>query len=54
MAQRPTEQVKCEGCGAMVPDWDAYERQGKVYGRCCLMKTAERRAYEAWFVEPNS
>lgn len=46
--EKPTRYLKCV-CGETIPDWDAYERNGKVYGRCCLLKTAERRAQEYWF-----
>lgn len=54
MSQTPTWHGECSECGKVWPDWDLYKRQGRLFGRCCLLKKAERRAYEKWFVDPNS
>jgi len=44
----------CEECGKRVPSYDAYERRGVVYCERCAWNTAEKRAYEKWFVDPHS
>ncbi len=45
---------KCDECFREVPTYSAYERRGKVYCQNCVCNTAEKRAYENWFVRPNS
>ena len=54
MSQSPTRYFHCSECGARCPDWEAYERRGMIYCAHCLLNTADKRAYEKWFVEPNS
>lgn len=52
--ERPTEYVACSDCGKVWPDYEIMERRGAIYGPCCLLRTFARRAYEKWFVDPNS
>lgn len=44
----------CQECGRNVPSYDAYERRGVIYCSECAWNTAEKRAYEKWFVDPKS
>jgi hypothetical protein len=41
----------CVECGKVIPDYEAYERQAKVYCGEHLLNTAQKRAYERWFVK---
>ncbi len=52
--ERPTEYRACSDCGKIWPDHELFQRRGEIYGPCCLLRTADRQAYERWFVEPQS
>src|SRR5688500_10530119 len=52
--QSKSAPLACSDCGKHWPDYELFERRGRLYGSCCLLKTADRQAYEKWFVEPNS
>lgn len=40
----------CWHCGSERPDYMVFERRGSLLCKNCLTSTAERKAYEAWFV----
>lgn len=45
----PTKHFMCASCGEIWPDYETHEaRDGLLYGPCCLLKTAERRAQARW------
>lgn len=44
----------CSDCGEERPDYSMYERRGVLLCRFCVCNTAEKRAYELWFVAPRS
>jgi hypothetical protein len=55
--------IECCECGIKQDEWydwaggsfaNIYERRGKPYCDSHLMDTPEKRAYERWFVDPNS
>jgi hypothetical protein len=52
-AHMPTG-YRCSDCGVERPSYDIYERRGQLFCGPCTERTAERRAYERWFVEPRS
>lgn len=45
---KPNKYFDCSDCGRTWVDYEIKERQGKLFGPCCLMRTAERRAQEKW------
>lgn len=44
----------CGDCGLPVKAYMAFERRDKIYCAECVGNTAEKRAYERWFVDPQS
>lgn len=42
--------LRCSECGAECPDYECWERRGKLYCIRHLLDTPEKRAYEQWFV----
>jgi hypothetical protein len=40
----------CCDCGKERPDYMIFERRGNLFCGDCLTATAERKAYETWFV----
>jgi hypothetical protein len=46
----PTK-LTCVDCGKLLRDYEAYERRGMIYCGEHLLNTAEKRAYEHWFVK---
>ena len=45
---------QCSDCGAERPDYSIYERRGALFCQACVCNTAEKKAYELWFVRPSS
>jgi hypothetical protein len=55
--------LQCCECGIKEGEWSNwagggypqfYERRGKTYCDEHLLDTADKRAYERWYVDPNS
>lgn len=44
----------CSECGAERPDYSIYERRDRLFCQECVCNTADKRAYEQWFVRPWS
>jgi DNA-directed RNA polymerase subunit RPC12/RpoP len=43
---------KCSECSAERPDYMILERRGQLFCEKCVANTAEKKAYEQWFVRP--
>jgi hypothetical protein len=43
----------CSDCGAERPDYSIYERRGCLLCQRCLLNTADKVAYERWFVRED-
>lgn len=42
---------RCSDCGVERPDYSIFERRGQLFCENCLLDTADKRAYERWFVK---
>jgi hypothetical protein len=47
-------QYSCCECKIERPDYMIYERRGQLYCPRCMLNTAEKRAFERWFVDSGA